>query len=269
MEPDRIIAVNLQCVRERIQRAAESAGRAVDSIRLIGVTKYVGVEQTRSLVRAGCYDLGESRPQSLWDKAAQLSQSSEQAHAGSVAPKAEDQQGETAGLIRPSNVRWHLIGHLQRNKIARTIAFDALLHSIDSIRLLDALQASAESQNMNVRILIEINISGEPSKTGFARNECLSALQHAASLNRVQVEGLMGMAALEGGEMAARRDFAAMQQLQLEMQQRQSQGEIAKSVGLSELSMGMSDDFEWAIAHGATMIRVGSALFDGITDDGQ
>lgn len=235
MNPDRL-AANLADVRRRIAAAASASGRRAEDVRLIAVSKYVGPELTAALVAAGCHDLGEARPQDLWTKAAAL-----------------------AG----QPVHWHLIGHLQRNKIRRTLPLVEWIHSVDSLRLLAALDEEAAQLGRPIRILLEINVSGEPAKHGFAPAELPTALETAAQRKHVQVAGLMGMAALEGGLAAAERDFALLRALR-----DRALGDCPPNVRLDELSMGMSHDYEIAIRHGATMVRVGSALFEGLMEDG-
>lgn len=225
------IAENLDTVRQRIAAAAHVAGRAPESITLVAVTKYAGIEEARALIAAGCLDLGESRPQELRRKAEQ---------------------------IADPRVRWHLIGHLQRNKAKQTLPWIALLHSVDSLRLLESINEESLRLDRRIAALLEVNISGEAAKHGFSVDDMPSVLQQAARFANVQIRGLMGMASLEGGEDAARRDFARLNRLRAELQ-----SICPPNITLSELSMGMSGDLEAAIAEGATMVRVGSALFEG------
>jgi PLP dependent protein len=226
------IADNLRRVQERIARAAEAAGRRPDEITLVGVTKYVGAAQALELVDAGCTNLGESRPQELWSKAGRLASAS--------------------GRL----VNWHLIGHLQRNKLRRTLPLVSLIHSVDSERLLAAIDAewqtlaTAPDEPRNpIRVLLEVNTSGEDAKHGLAPEAVEPILAAAARFPRVEICGLMTMAALEGGLEVAARNFAALRQL-------------ADRFQLQERSMGMSGDFEVAIREGATIVRVGSALWE-------
>ena len=195
----------------------------------MAVTKYVGLEEIRALVEAGCTDLGESRPQQLWDRAEAL-----------------------GGLP----IRWHLIGHLQRNKVHRTLPLVTLIHSADSPRLVAALDEAAAGAR--TAILLEVNISGEPAKHGFAPDELEPFLPELAGYRNVEVRGLMCMAGLEGGLDDARREFAALRCLRDRLRANCPEG-----ITLDELSMGMSGDYEVAIEEGATIVRVGSALFEG------
>jgi pyridoxal phosphate enzyme (YggS family) len=226
------LAENLAQVRARIDAAARASGRTGDSITLVAVTKYVSSETAALAVLVGCRDLAESRPQELWAKA--------------------------AALHEPA-IRWHLVGHLQRNKVRRTLPIVHLVHSIDSQRLLAAIDAEAASLGRGVQALVEVNISGDPAKTGLAPAEIGPLFDHAATLEHVSIRGLMGMARLEGDIDAARRDFAALRELRDRLASR-----VAPNVSLVELSMGMSGDFEVAIEQGATIIRLGSILFEGI-----
>jgi pyridoxal phosphate enzyme (YggS family) len=227
----RRIAQNLANVRTRIEAAATRSGRSGEAITLVAVTKYVSIDAAAEAVRAGCRDLGESRPQELWAKA--------------------------AALADPA-IRWHLVGHLQRNKVRRTLPIVHLIQSIDSQRLLAAIDAEAASLGRPVQALVEINISGEPAKTGLVPAELEPLLAYAATLQHVAIRGLMGMARLEGDAEAARRDFAALRELRDRLAPR-----VAPNVSLAELSMGMSGDFEAAIEEGATIVRLGSVLFEG------
>jgi pyridoxal phosphate enzyme (YggS family) len=223
---------NLARVRDRIGTAATAAGRSADDVRLVGVTKYVVPDLARELLKAGLCDLGESRPQELWRK--------------------------TESIV-DSTVRWHMIGHMQRNKIRRSLPFLSTLHSGDSLRMLQSLNDDCTAIGKTLPLLIEVNVSGDASKQGFQPGEVAEALPQIANLSQLQVVGLMSMASLEGGSERARRDFAALRELRDQLQAGAPHG-----ITLQELSMGMSDDFEEAIAEGSTMVRVGSALFEGI-----
>lgn len=234
------IADNLRRVRERIARAAEAAGRGADEVTLVGVTKYVGVAEARELIQAGCTELGESRPQELWTKHSQI-------------PLGE--LASASGQLSPA-LHWHLIGHLQRNKLRRTLPLVSLIHSVDSQRLLAAIeaewqsQAAAQNQQLfPIRVLLEVNTSGEAAKHGLAPDEVEPLLAVAREFPRVEICGLMTMAEWEGGPTVAARNFAQLRAL-------------ADRFELKERSMGMSGDFEVAIGEGATIVRVGSALWE-------
>jgi pyridoxal phosphate enzyme (YggS family) len=235
------IADNLRRVRERIARAAEGAGRAAGEVTLVGVTKYVGPRETAELVAAGCRDLGESRPQELWQKYDALLEAG-------PAPAGEP-------------VRWHLVGHLQRNKIRRTLPLVHMIHSVDSERLLTSIDeelAEVEgSQPPRLKVLLEVNTSGEAAKHGLAPDAVEPLIAKAASYPRVAICGLMTMAALEGGTAVAARNFAALRELRDRLRSTTPDG-----VDIDKLSMGMSGDFEIAIREGATMVRIGSLLWD-------
>ena len=208
------------------------SGRRPEEVRLVGVTKYVDGATASALFQAGLHDLAESRPQELWRK---------------------------VELLKDLPVRWHAIGHLQRNKVERTLPLISLLHSGDSLQLLEAVNSAAVKQRRIVETLLEVNISGDEAKHGFADHELRSSLPAIAALPGIRVRGLMTMAALEGGSARARRDFAALRELQGKLR-----AECPPQIELAELSMGMSGDFVEAIEEGATIVRVGSALFEGI-----
>jgi pyridoxal phosphate enzyme (YggS family) len=177
------------------------------------------------------FDLGESRPQELWHKAAVL----------------------------PAAVRWHLVGHLQRNKIERTLPLIHLLHSADSLRLLTALDEAAAGRSQPLPVLLEVNASRELAKHGFAPEELPALLPQLATLQHVAIRGLMTMAAFEDDPERCRPTFAMVRELRDRLR-----GDLGPPHWLDELSMGMTNDFEVAIEEGATLVRIGSALFEGL-----
>ena len=228
----RRIAENLAAVRDRIADAARRAGRPSQSVRLVAITKYFAADAARALAEAGCIELGESRPQELWAKAESLDD---------------------------LPIRWHMVGHLQRNKVRRTLPLAAWIQSVDSIRLAAAIDQAAAELGCRPSVLLEVNISGERAKHGFLPEEMERILPELAGLEHVGIRGLMGMASLEGGLEAARRDFARLRALRDRLRALGPAGLV-----LDELSMGMSGDYEVAIEEGATVVRVGSALFEGL-----
>lgn len=224
---------NLEVIRQKCDEAAQRANRDASSVRLVGVTKYFGVDITQCVAEAGCLDLGENRPQQLWDKA-------------------ENWTGP--------DVTWHMIGHLQRNKVARTLRHATWIHAGDSLRLLQEINRCAEGRDP-IQTLLEVNVSGDEAKGGIAPDQLPALLGEIASLPNLRVRGLMTMAALHRRGEEARRDFAALRKLRDECL---TACPNAKNIQLDELSMGMSGDYEVAIEEGATFVRVGSAIFEGV-----
>ncbi|XZE19896.1 YggS family pyridoxal phosphate-dependent enzyme [Pirellulaceae bacterium SH449] len=232
------IEKNLAKIRERISEAEMRAGRPAGTVRLIGVTKYVDGATTRALAEAGCLDLAESRPQQLWAKAEQLSD---------------------------LPIRWHMIGHLQRNKAKRTLEFSSTIHSVDSQRILNqieqdahALLGESSTSRPPVEVLIEVNATTDATKTGLsipAARDLIARAAQGSSHSPMKIVGFMGMSSLDASTDQIRREFELL---------RETRDKCEEEFGLSlpELSMGMSDDFEIAIACGATMVRIGSKLFE-------
>lgn len=223
-----MLADNLARVNDRIHQAAKRSGRTPESIRLVAVTKSVSVETARELHQLGVTDLAESRPQKLWEKRDGV-------------PEA----------------RWHLIGHLQRNKLERTVPICSLIHSVDSLRLLEALDAFGR-KHQPVPILLQFNCSREEVKGGYAPEEAPILAGLLPKLVGVRIEGLMTMAALHADPDLCRPAFAELRRVRDELRQQ-------TGLGLPELSMGMSNDFEIAIEEGATMVRLGSILFEDVS----
>jgi pyridoxal phosphate enzyme (YggS family) len=230
-----VVRENLERVRERIADACHAAGRRSHEVTLIGVSKYVDAAKTAALVRSGCRDLGESRPQTFWEKV---------------------ESPEMDGLCP----RWHLIGHLQRNKTNRTVALGAIIHSVDSFRTLAALNKAAELAETVVEYLFEVNCSGDPEKHGMDPDQLMQDVEECGDFFRnTRLLGLMTMAAREGGRETARRNFGLLRTLRDKALPLVGEGQ-----SLDVLSMGMSGDFEEAIVEGATHVRIGSALWEGI-----
>lgn len=228
-----LIQANYRQVLGELSDAASAAGRKPGEIRLIAVTKYVGIRETIALVEAGCLDLGESRPQSLWEKFPQI----------------------------PPSVRWHFIGHLQRNKVKRTLPMIHLLHSLDSIRLTDEIEREASNTHDRLPVLLEIHIAQEATKTGMPPEEAEEWMRRYVAdeslQQRVELRGLMGMASLNTDASQTHREFASLRSKMEAWNER-------FHLQMSELSMGMSQDFAIAIAEGSTMVRIGSRLFEGV-----
>lgn len=214
--------------------AAKAAGRGPEEIRVVGVTKYVGHEEAMALVEAGCLDLGESRPQEVWEKASRL----------------------------PAAVRWHLIGHLQRNKVRRTLPQIHLLHSLDSSRLADEIHKESLTQGIRAAVLLEIQIAQDATKTGMPPREAEIWFESYVSddirRRHMDVRGLMGMSSLGAEISQVGREFAFLRNQMEAWNQR-------FGMQMSELSMGMSQDYAIAIAEGATIVRIGSRLFEGLS----
>lgn len=227
-----IIENNLQEIRDRIEAASCRSGRSSDEVRLVAVTKYAELDWVRDLIELGVRDLGESRPQQLVQRAEVLS----------------------------ADVRWHMIGHLQRNKVDMLLQVAGLIHSVDSLRLLRKIDSSSVKSGVRSKVLLEVNVSGEESKDGFAPAELTSHWSEILNLQQVDVQGLMTMAPHSSDAETTRPYFRQLRELRDEL--------VAGSEGramLPELSMGMSGDFPVAVEEGATLVRVGSRIFDGLS----
>lgn len=222
------IASNVEEIRDRIARAALSAGRRPEDITLVAVTKTVDAPRAKEVLEAGVRDLGENRVQVFLDKYEVL---------GSVP-------------------NWHLIGHLQTNKVKYIVGKVKLIHSVDTLHLAEEISKKAVAMNILQDILMQFNISGELSKSGAAADEAKRLLESVSALEGVCVRGLMTMAPLGAGETENRRIFAGLRTLSETIA-----AEGFPGVCMDQLSMGMSGDFEDAIREGATLVRVGTALF--------
>lgn len=222
---------NYLALMEKVSNALKRTGRTLDAVQVIGVTKYVDVKLTEYLVNAGCHRLAESRPQALWAKSAAMA----------------DQK-----------IDWHLIGHLQRNKAKRTVQILSTMHSLDSDRLLRQIESDLDPRTSPLQLLLEVNISGDVNKTGISIADAELLLTHWMDREyrpaNMEIAGLMGMGSLTGSSDTTRSEFSMLRELRNTWSSRYG-------LPLTELSMGMSDDFEIAIEEGSTMIRIGSLLF--------
>ena len=228
MNADRI-RENLAVVKGRIAEAARRSGRDPSSITLVAVTKRNAPEPIRELVAAGSVDLGENYPQELWAKAEAL-----------------------ADLP----VRWHLIGHLQGNKAKKTAPLVRMIHGVDSLKLLKTLDELAETLDRPPAVCLQVNASGEESKHGWSLDDLPKDAEAIAACRRIPVVGLMTIAGYGTSNDEARPTFARLRELR-------DRFRFATGLALRDLSMGMSGDYEAAIEEGATLVRVGSALFEG------
>jgi pyridoxal phosphate enzyme (YggS family) len=221
-----LIAENLERVREKIANACAKCGRDPGDVELIAVTKTHPAERVREAIEAGQTLFGENKVQEARAKIPLL----------------------------PSSVRWHLIGHLQKNKIRHALPLFEMIHSVDSLELATAINRVADEDGHRPRVLLEVNVSGEGSKFGFKPDVLRIELEQLLALDRLTIEGLMTIPPLapEAGE--SRKFFVTLRQLRDEL-------ERSAGVQLPQLSMGMSDDFAVAIEEGATLVRVGTAIF--------
>jgi pyridoxal phosphate enzyme (YggS family) len=227
MDDARDLADRLQSVKERMARACARSGRSPGSVRLLAVTKGFPAETVRKAMTLGLHEFGENRVQEAEEKIA-------------------------AVMPRP---RWHLIGHLQRNKAKRAVQLFETIDSIDSVPLAEEVSRRAAEQGKRTECLVEVNTSGDRSKFGVAPEAALELLRAAGALGGIQLRGLLTIGPLSGGKDGARRAFRDLAGIR---------GAAARERLLAEdaeLSMGMSEDFEIAIEEGATIVRVGSAIF--------
>ena len=217
---------NLELVREQIAVAAQRSNREAAEIELVAVSKTHAAEKVQTAAEAGQMLFGESRVQEARAKISLL----------------------------PSRLRWHFIGHLQKNKIRQALPLFELFHGIDSLALAEDLHRIADEDGMNPRVLLQVNGAGEASKHGFSPEALRRDMEALLSLGRLTIEGLMTIPPLAPEPEASRQYFVALRELR-------DQLETECNVRLPQLSMGMSDDFPIAIEEGATLVRVGTAIF--------
>jgi pyridoxal phosphate enzyme (YggS family) len=220
------VSANLEIVLGRIADAVAKSGRSPGEVQLIAVSKKQDAEKVRAVFDAGQAIFGESRVQEARVKIPLL----------------------------PSAVRWHFIGHLQKNKIRHALPLFELFHSVDSSALAGDIERIADEEGLSPRMLLEVNVAGEGSKIGFAPDALRRELEALLALRRITIEGVMTIPPLAPDPEESRRYFVALRELRDTLEQ-----EFA--VRLPQLSMGMSNDYGVAIEEGATLVRVGTAIF--------
>lgn len=220
------IAENLERVCEQIAQAAAKAGRAIDEIEVVAITKTHPAEKVREAVEAGHTLFGESRVQEACAKIPEL----------------------------PSNARWHFVGHLQKNKIRHALPLFELFHSIDSLALAREMNRIAADEGMHPRVLLEVNVAGEGTKFGFSPDKLRQQMEELLALQRLSILGLMTIPPLADKAEASRRYFVELRHLRDRLQ-------TEFHVDLPQLSMGMTQDFPIAVEESATLVRVGTAIF--------
>jgi len=223
-----MLADNLQEIEQKIKEACIKANRKREEITLIAVSKTKPVTMLKEVYDLGVQDFGENKVQELCEKYPQL----------------------------PNDIRWHQIGHLQRNKVRNIIDKAFLIHSVDSVRLAETIEKEAAKINLIVNILLEVNVAEEESKFGFKVNEVISAIETIATFPHIRIQGLMTIAPFVENPEENRSIFARLQKLSVDIRSKN-----IDNVSVDILSMGMTNDYQVAIEEGATMVRVGTGIF--------
>ena len=236
------IVDNLSRINERIAGAAEQSQRTLDSITLVAVTKGRSVAEIQTVLAAGATDIGENRVQEAQQKHAPVNSLVDATNTST--------NGNTC--------RWHLIGHLQRNKVKTALEMFSLIHSVDSLRLLAEIARRSEQRSQQTDVLLQINITREASKHGLAADDLLQFMEDAQAYPAAHIVGLMTMGQLTPSPDANRPAFALLRSLAEKIEAQKFSG-----VTMKYLSMGMTNDFEVAVQEGANLVRIGRAIFEG------
>lgn len=223
-----VLKVNYEYVLEKVNKACERSGRDSSNVTLIAVSKTKPVEMLQEVYDCGCRDFGENKVQEIMDKYDKL----------------------------PTDIRWHMIGHLQTNKVKYIVDKVYMIHSVDSVKLAKEISKEAIKKNVTVKILLEINVAKEESKFGMMSEECIDFYKEVAELPNIEVCGLMTIAPYVENSEENRQYFVKLRQLMVDMT-----GEKTDNKSIEELSMGMTGDYEVAIEEGATFVRVGTGIF--------
>lgn len=228
LEANSRIDRNIREIEETIRKACENSGRKTGDVTLIAVSKTKPVSMLQEAYDCGCRHFGENKVQELVDKYEQL----------------------------PKDIKWHMIGHLQRNKVKYIIDKVYLIHSVDSLRLAEEISKEAQKKEVTAHILIEVNIAAEETKFGTTREEAFKLVKEIAHLPSIQVEGLMTIAPYVENPEKNRQYFADLYQLSVDINR-----ENIDNISMDVLSMGMTGDYEVAVEEGATYVRVGTGIF--------
>lgn len=231
-----MIKENLEEVREKIRQACQRSGRREEDVTLISVSKTKPVEMLKEAYEAGSRDFGENRVQEIMEKYGQM----------------------------PEDVRWHMIGHLQKNKVRQVIDKAVLIHSVDTVELAEQIEKDAAKRDLTVDILLEVNVAEEESKFGFRTEEVEAAVMKIKEFPHVHIKGLMTIASFVSNSEDNREVFKKLYQLYVDIRSKN-----IDNVNMSVLSMGMTGDYEVAVEEGATMIRVGTGIFGARTRNGE
>ena len=223
-----MVQEQLEEVRQNIRNACERSGRKVEDVTLIAVSKTKPVPMLQEAYDAGARDFGENKVQEMLEKEPQL----------------------------PSDIRWHMIGHLQKNKVRQVIDKTVLIHSVDTVGLAEQIEKEAVKRDLDVSILLEVNVAGEESKFGFAPEEVEEAAREIAKYPHVHIQGLMTIAPFVENSEENRGVFKKLYELYVDMKRKN-----IDNVTMNVLSMGMTGDYQTAIEEGATMVRVGTGIF--------
>ncbi|MFQ6036907.1 MAG: YggS family pyridoxal phosphate-dependent enzyme [Sedimentisphaerales bacterium] len=237
------ISERIERVQETINSTCVRAGRDPSEIKLVIVTKSAAIEAIKEVIQMGFTELGENRVQQLKKVSAQIAEFLEQSDGGPNPPK---------------EICWHMIGHLQRNKVRQVLPIASLIHSVDTLRLAEEINASAAKLNLRPRVLLQVNTSNEPQKYGAPVGAVMHLAEQIETMPNLRLIGLMTMAPLTHNKDVIRACFVRARELFIEMR-----GEKIVGPQFTELSMGMSSDYETAIEEGATILRIGSAIFAG------
>ena len=235
------IVDNLSSINERIANAAERSRRTPDSIKLVAVTKGRSVPEIQAVLAAGATDIGENRVQEARQKYAPVNAFIDVSGAASS----------------DKTYRWHLVGHLQRNKVKTALDMFSLIHSVDSLRLLAEIARRSEERSQQTDVLIQVNTTGEESKYGLAADDLLQFIEDAQAYPAARIVGLMTMGQLTPSPDANRPAFALLRSLAEKIETQKFPG-----VTMQYLSMGMTNDFEVAVQEGANLVRIGRAIFE-------
>lgn len=232
-----MIKDNIARIKEKIYLAAKKVSRSSDEIAIVAVTKGVIPEKIIEAINCGLKHIGENRIQ-----------------------EAEDKYLRLKGLCKESEVKWHMVGHLQTNKVKKALEMFDMIQSVDSLHLAEKINAEAEMDNRVVDILIEVNTSGEVSKSGIENDKAFELMDKISALENIRISGLMTVGPLTSDENSIRQAFSRLRHIK----EQSAKNYSLSNVKMNYLSMGMTDDYEIAIEEGSNMLRLGRAIFSDV-----